>query len=246
MPVLTSDGIQLHYEVAGQGPAVLFLHGYTATVALWKNQVSILAPSHSVVCLDQRGHGESQGSAQSDYTLANLAGDAIALLDHLGLQTAVIVGHSMGGMVGFELLANHGDRVRAAVFSSTTPIAPERKYFEPTVEFARTLGEIPLEVRKADPMMQSSEPLDEATAFGCGEMIMSMSGYLEALTGNETPCLIVHGSDDSDSIVKGSEKLRGVLNIADHAVIDGAGHVPQITHPDQYNAILNTFLSSIS
>ena len=246
MPFVTSDSLKLHYEIEGQGLPVLFLHGYTATISLWDAQNTGLKPTFTVIRLDQRGHGKSEGSSQHQYTLPNLAKDALAVLDDADIPEAVIVGHSMGGMVAFELLAHHSVRVRAAVFSSTTPIAPAREYFADTVEFARTLGQIPESVRAADPMMQSSVPLDEATALGCGEMIMSMSGYLEALENNPTPSLIVHGSEDSKSIRDGSKALAGKLANVTYVTIEGAGHVPQITHTDEYNGILVEFLNGVS
>ncbi|MDE0489356.1 MAG: alpha/beta hydrolase [Gammaproteobacteria bacterium] len=245
MPHVTNDALKLHYETEGAGPPILFMHGYTSTIALWRDQIPVLSPHYRLICMDLRGHGESEGTDIDGYNLAALAGDALAVLDQEGVERAVIVGHSMGGMVAQELLARHGDRVGAAVFSSTTCKAPQREYFEPVVEWAVKLGDIPAGERAADPLTRSCKPVSEATARGCGEMQMNMENFADSLKGSTTPCLIIRGSEESATIVSGSSMLLDVLPSAQEAVIDGAGHVPQITHPAAYNDVLARFLRQV-
>ena len=159
MPFVTNDALKLHYEIAGAGPPVLFMHGYTSTIALWRDQVPVLSPHYRLICMDLRGHGESEGTGMDGYNFAALAGDALAVLDQEGVERATIVGHSMGGMVAQELLARHGHRVAAAVLSSTTCKAPPREYFQPVVEWAVKLGDIPAKERAADPLTRSCKPV---------------------------------------------------------------------------------------
>ncbi|MDE0130251.1 MAG: alpha/beta hydrolase [Gammaproteobacteria bacterium] len=242
MPHVTNDALKLHYETEGAGPPVLFLHGYTSTIALWRDQVPVFSPDYRLICMDLRGHGESEGTDIDGYNFAALSGDALAVLDQEGVERATIVGHSMGGMVAQELLARHADRVGAAVFSSTTCKAPPREYFEPVVEWAVKLGDIPAGERAADPLTRSCKPVSEATARGCGEMQMNMEDFADSLKGNTTPCLVVRGSEESGTILSGSSMLLEVLPNAIEAVIEGAGHVPQITHPAAYNDVLSGFL----
>jgi len=242
MPHVTNDALKLHYETEGAGPPVLFLHGYTSSIALWRDQVPVFSPDYRLICMDLRGHGESEGTEMDGYTFAALAGDAVAVLDQEGVEQATIVGHSMGGMVAQELLARHGDRVSAAVFSSTTCKAPAREYFQPLVEWAVKLGDIPAGERAADPLTRSCMPVSEATARGCGEMQMNMENFADSLKGSATPGLVIRGSKESSGILSGSSMLLDVLPNAQEAVIDGAGHVPQITHPAVYNDVLAGFL----
>ena len=242
MPHVTNDALKLHYETEGAGPPVLFLHGYTSTIALWRDQVPVFSPDYRLIRMDLRGHGESQGTGMDGYTFAALAGDALAVLDREGIERATIVGHSMGGMVAQELLARHGNRVSAAVFSSTTCKAPAREYFQPVVEWAVKLVDIPPGERAADPLTRSCRPVSESTARGCGEMQMNMENFADSLKGSTTPCLVIRGSEESATIVSGSSMLLDVLPSAQEAVIDGAGHVPQITHSAVYNDVLADFL----
>ena len=245
MPHVTNDALKLHYETGGAGPPVLLMHGYTSTIALWQDQVPVFSPDYRLIRMDLRGHGESEGTGMEGYSFAALAGDALAVLDQEGVERAMIVGHSMGGMVAQELLARHADRVRAAVFSSTTCKAPPREYFEPVVEWALKLGDIPAGERAADPLTRSCKPVSEATARGCGEMHMNMVDFADSLKGCTTPCLVVRGSEESGTILRGSSKLLEVLPNAKEAVIEGAGHVPQITHPAAYNDVLAGFLRQV-
>ena len=245
MPFVTNDALKLHYETAGAGPPVLFMHGYTSTIALWRDQVPVFSPHYRPICMDLRGHGESEGTGMDGYSLAALAGDALAVLDQEGVEQATIVGHSMGGMVAQELLARHGHRVGAAVFSSTTCKAPPREYFQPVVEWAVRLADIPAGVRAADPLTRSCRPVSEATARGCGEMHMNMENFADSLKGSTTPCLVIRGSEESGTILSGSSMLLDALPNAKEAVIEGAGHVPQITHPAAYNEALAAFLREV-
>ena len=245
MPRVTNDALKLHYETEGAGPPVLFMHGYTSTIALWQDQVPVFSPHYRLICMDLRGHGESEGTGMDGYHLAALAGDALAVPDREGVERSVIVGHSMGGMVAQELLARHGHRVGAAVFSSTTCKAPAREYFQPIVEWAVRLGDIPAEERAADPLTRSCRPVSEATARGCGEMHMNMENFADSLKGSTTPCLVIRGSEESGTILSGSSMLLDVLPNAEEAVIEGAGHVPQITHPAAYNEALAAFLREV-
>lgn len=242
MSHVTNDALKLHYETEGAGPPVLFLHGYTSSIALWRDQVPVFSLLYRLILMDLRGHGESEGTGINGYSLAALAGDALAVLDQEGVERATIVGHSMGGMVAQELLARHGDRVGAAVFSSTTCKAPAREYFQPVVEWAVKLGDIPAAERAADPLTRSCRPVSEATARGCGEMHINMENFADALNGSTTPCIVIRGSEEAGTILSGSSMLLDALPNAQEAVIEGAGHVPQITHPAAYNDVLAGFL----
>lgn len=245
MPHVANDALRLHYETEGAGPPVLFMHGYTSTIALWRDQVPVFSADYRLICMDLRGHGESEGTGRDGYSLAALAGDALAVLDREGVERATIVGHSMGGMVAQELLARHKDRVSAAVFSSTTCKAPPREYFQPVVEWAVKLGDIPAGDLAADPLTRSCKPVSEATARGCGEMHMNMENFADALKGSATPCLVIRGSEESGTIRSSSSMLLDALPSAQEAVIEGAGHVPQITHPAAYNDVLAAFLRQV-
>ena len=96
------DGVPIRYRVAGQGsPAVVLIHCWLCDQHLWDAVVPVLARSHTVVTLDLAGHGGSGGTREA-WTIEAFGGDAKAVVDQLGLDRVILVGHSMGGLVAVE------------------------------------------------------------------------------------------------------------------------------------------------
>lgn len=119
----TRDGVTLRYDEAGAGePALLFIHGWTCNRTNWRDQFSHFAKKHHVVALDLRGHGESD-KPDEDYSIDGFVEDIIWLIDELGLEKPVIVGHSMGGCIAMNLARKHPD-VASAVVLIDSPIVP--------------------------------------------------------------------------------------------------------------------------
>ena len=115
-----SAGVTIHYQVEGEGDPVLLIHGYTATGDLnWRmpGVVSTLAPSYQVITLDNRGHGKSDKPEDPESYGLEMVRDQVRLLDHLGIDSAHVVGYSMGGMITLRMLSEHPERVRSAVIA---------------------------------------------------------------------------------------------------------------------------------
>lgn len=100
--VPSADGVPIAYEVVGQGsPALVLVHGWSCDRGYWKEQIEYLAPQYKLVLIDLAGHGES-GMGRKDYTMAAFGADVAAVVDSLGLDKVVLVGHSMGSDVVVE------------------------------------------------------------------------------------------------------------------------------------------------
>jgi pimeloyl-ACP methyl ester carboxylesterase len=100
--VPSADGVPIAYEVLGQGsPALVLVHGWSCDRGYWKEQVEYLSPQYRLVLIDLAGHGES-GMGRKDYTIAAFGADVAAVVDSLGLDKVVLVGHSMGSDVVVE------------------------------------------------------------------------------------------------------------------------------------------------
>ena len=110
-PVLSADEVPIHYEVHGTGePTLVFVHGWACDRSYWDAQVQYFSEQFRVVSIDLAGHGES-GLNREEWTMAAFGEDVAAVVDGLGLENAVLVGHSMGAAVIVEATRRVPDRV---------------------------------------------------------------------------------------------------------------------------------------
>lgn len=118
------NGLHLYYEVQGEGSPLVLLHGGLMSVDLnFATLIPALAAKHQVIGVELQGHGRT-GDIDRELTPAASAGDVVALLDHLGIERAHVLGHSMGGAVAMELAVSYPERVRSVVPASIT-VRPE-------------------------------------------------------------------------------------------------------------------------
>src|SRR5215831_19273661 len=122
MATLKRDGVNLYYEVHGEGPVILLTHGYSATAQMWKGQIAALSKKHKLVTWDMRGHGQSDYPAdQNEYSEEKTVADIAALLDAVGAKQAIIGGLSLGGYMSLAFYRAHPERVRALLIIDTGP-----------------------------------------------------------------------------------------------------------------------------
>ena len=106
------NGVKLHYVTAGDGPAVLLVHGWPQTWFEWRHVIDLLAADHTVIAPDLRGFGYS-GKPATGYDALTMAADLAALTEHLGLSDVTVVGHDWGAVFGYAFAASYRDRVKA-------------------------------------------------------------------------------------------------------------------------------------
>ncbi|MGK5555198.1 alpha/beta fold hydrolase [Actinomadura kijaniata] len=136
--VESTSGLRMHVAEAGEGPLVLLLHGFPECWYSWRHQLRALAEAgYHAVAPDQRGYARTGGPAEVDrYTLLHLVGDAVGLIDALGEERAVVVGHDWGAPVAWALAQLRPDRVRG-VAGLSVPHRPRSS--RPPVETMREL-----------------------------------------------------------------------------------------------------------
>lgn len=120
MAVAKIDGTSIAYEVKGQGPPLVFLHCWTGNKRFYFNQVEKFSSDYRCVCVDFPGHGESGELEGTDYSVERFAEMTRVLLGRLGIERAVFVGHSLGGMVCLYLGLHYPDEVAGLVLLDTT------------------------------------------------------------------------------------------------------------------------------
>ncbi len=120
VPYLTSNRVRLHYQQFGEGPDVVLIHALTSNLAVWLGTplVYALADAYRVTLYDLRGHGQSEVTPVG-YTSADMAHDLHGLLESLGIDRAILVGHSFGGVAGMHTAALFPTRVSAVILSDS-------------------------------------------------------------------------------------------------------------------------------
>ncbi|MFT4040623.1 MAG: alpha/beta fold hydrolase [Thermomicrobiales bacterium] len=118
MPLFETDAGDLYFEVMGDGPPLLLIAGFSGNTTGWLPLQPALAEHFTLIMFDNRGAGRS-ATPPGPYTIPQMAGDAVALLDHLGVDRAHVLGSSMGGMIAQELALQHPSRVDKLVLNVT-------------------------------------------------------------------------------------------------------------------------------
>ena len=129
MTTFENDGVTLAFDDNGASgtPSFVFVHGWTCNRSFFAPQYDHFGRDHRAVALDLRGHGDSTPAKDGDYAITTFAHDVAALIEHLGIGPAVVVGHSLGGVITCALSAARPDLVAAAILVDPAPfvVSPE-------------------------------------------------------------------------------------------------------------------------
>ncbi len=141
MRMIETNGVTLRVAEAGEGPLVLLVHGWPESWFAWRHQIDVLAEAgYHVIAPDMRGYGKSdKPEAVSDYDITNTTGDLVGLLDALGEEKAIIVGHDWGAIVSWNAVLLHPDRF-SALAAMSVPYSGRAKE-APTASWKRAYGE---------------------------------------------------------------------------------------------------------
>lgn len=124
MSYINHEGVQIHYEVQGQGEPLLLQHGLTANAQVWHQAgwVEALKNDYQLIIVDARGHGQSQKLTNSEqYAFEYMAADIVAILDQLAIEKTHFFGYSMGGYVGLSLAQHFGGRLKSLIVGGAAP-----------------------------------------------------------------------------------------------------------------------------
>ena len=268
---LEIDGREVNYCELGEGPAILFVHGLGASWQSWLEQMPEFAASHRVVAMDLPGFGYSE-SPSEDISIEYYARWTAKLMDILGIESAAVVGNSMGGFVSAELAIKSPERVQRLVFVSAAIFWQNRRRAQPLVQLARMSDAVVARalVRATDDIA-TRRRLRYAALASAGfrypqyvsdelahEMVRSArrtDGFLpalEALAGYDLeeelpkiscPTLIVWGANDQLVSVKDAERLEDLIPDSRREVFERTGHVAMLERPERFNRLLREFLA---
>jgi 3-oxoadipate enol-lactonase len=139
MPKLRVNNTGIYFEVTGQGEPLLFIHGLASSSRSWKKQVPLFSQHYRVITFDIRGHGRSDKPIEP-YSIELFASDARELMRSLGINSAHVVGFSMGGMVAFQLAVDAPELVRSLVAVNCCPEGSMRTFNDGVECFKHLVG----------------------------------------------------------------------------------------------------------
>lgn len=255
---------RLHFDLLGDtdSPVVCMLHSLTSDSGMWADQVpALLTGGYQVLRLDMRGHGGSDGPTGA-YTVEDLAGDVITVLDGLDFAAVHLVGLSIGGMIGQVLAADHPNRLKSLTACATTSRwAGDTEMMQRRLATVKASGT--LEAIVDDAMEQRYSPVVRATrpthwrALRQAFLGTSMPGYLgcmnavlnhdvlNRLSNVRAPTLVISGSDDPVTPAATGKIIADAIPCAGYEVIGGGRHLLNVEFADTFNSLLLGWLRSV-
>src|SRR4051812_36052831 len=241
----------LAYDDYGPGPVVVLLHGFPLDRKIWSAQETSVGSIYRVIAPDLRGHGESAAPA-GGYTMDEMAGDVLELLDALQIKEPVILGGlSMGGYVALSLLARAPGRVRALMLMDTRAAADTPEAARNREELARTvettgstrhvvdamLPKLFAEVtrtRRAElipPVRAAMERISARAIAGALRGMAQRPDRSAELASITVPTLVLVGEHDAITPPEESRRMAAALPMAELAIIPNAGHLAPLENP---------------
>lgn len=242
------DGVALHYEVHGQGPAILLTHGYSASAAMWSGQIDALSSDHTLILWDMRGHART--SAPEDlslYSEAATVADMAALLDQVGAAQAIVGGLSLGGYMSLAFHYAHPQRVKALLIIDTGPGFKNDQAREGWNETARkTATRFETEglggLRGPEAKVSPHRSADGLARAARTMLTQKDARIINSLPDIRVPALVVVGSEDKPFLAA-ADYMAAKIPGAEKVVIDGAGHAANMDKPTAFNAALRSFFA---
>lgn len=255
------NGITITYsDSGGDGPAVVFSHGYLMDHSMFEPQVAALAPDYRVITWDARGFGGTR--ATGSFTYWDSAADVLGLLDHLGIENAVLGGMSQGGFLSLRAALKAPDRVRALILIDSQAGLEDPEAAPAYEEMERIWlehGPAPVQDVVASLILGPADgPVDHAPWFAKWELIDRQDTQFafrclmdrDDITGRlgeiSCPALIIHGTADAAIAMERAEAVHaGLAGTATLVQVEGGSHATNLSHPEPVNAAILEFLRSL-
>jgi pimeloyl-ACP methyl ester carboxylesterase len=267
----TDDGVQLHYEEAGSGTPILFIHEFAGDGRSWEPQVRHFSRRYRCITYNARGYPPSEVPEDFErYSQDRARDDARCVLDALGIARAHIVGLSMGAFATLHFGMAYGERACSLVIAGcgygAHPALTER-FREDSRQLARTMreqgmaqaartyghGPARVQLQAKDPrgfadflryFSEHSAPGSANTMLGCQARRPSLYELVDELRRIDVPALVVVGDED-DGALEASLLLKRAIPTAALAVLPKSGHVLNLEEPMLFNRLCEDFFHQV-
>ncbi|RLT34759.1 MAG: 2-succinyl-6-hydroxy-2,4-cyclohexadiene-1-carboxylate synthase [Chloroflexi bacterium] len=259
--------LSLNVEIAGNGPPVVLLHGFTGSAAGWGVVIDALSPEYTTVAIDIVGHGRSDSPPTAEsYEMCRAVDDLVAVVAKAGHQRATWLGYSMGGRTALQVASFRPEAVNALILEGASPGLPtvderlariaadevlaqrlEREGVEPFVDFWQSISLFASQASlpKAVWDRQRAGRLRNS-ALGLANSLRGMGTGAQAalhdrLTGITVPALLLAGELDIKYTDAAREMALALPDATMH-VIEDAGHAAHLEQPERFNTLVLDFL----
>ena len=260
-----ASATRLHVQREGSGEPLLWITGFAISSEIFSPVIHTYAADFDCIRYDNRGAGRSPAPWRVT-SIPELAGDAVRLLDALGIDSAHVYGLSMGGMVAQEVAIRFPDRVRGLVLGATSHGGPRAVLPSPRIVAALTSRGAPTAVRAElvgravfSDQFRAQEPALVQRYLGLlGQHRTSARGLVSHLTAStyhdtrarlgriQAPTLVMHGGADQLTPVANARLLAGAIPDAELAVLPGCGHGYLLEQPDESHRRFDAWLAGRS
>jgi pimeloyl-ACP methyl ester carboxylesterase len=240
MPYTFNQGEKIHYHVEGSGPPLVLQHGGFGSLHDWYdyNYVSALKDDHRLILTDARAHGQSAKPHQSEkYSPELHAGDIIAVLDELGIESCHFFGFSMGGRIGYWVALFHPARLRSLMVLGSDPYA-----WEPTeiIKGAQTISDWPHQVPYITAAHRDRLVSNDVQAL-MASLVNPYSDNSDVLKKLNIPCLVLCG--DADDGLENAQRSAAEIDNAIFIPIEGCDHFQSLVRSDLALPHIRRFLA---
>lgn len=244
--VLETDGVRIVYDVIGVGPPVLLLHGGGADSSWWGPLVPRLAQNHAVIAMDSRGHGRSSFDCRQ-ITYRTMADDTLALLDHLDIDLADIVGWSDGAIIALDIAlrfpARLGKVVAYGVNFDLGGFRRGNEDAEPDPDRAELYAEFPRRYQEQSP---HPERWDELMSNMRATWTTEPNWTPDEMRSIPTTMLVLHGVEEEVIDIDHARLLAELLPNGRLCLMPGTGHFAMYDQPDEFTRIVADYIDGES
>jgi 3-oxoadipate enol-lactonase len=259
MPHATINGQQIHYlDHGGDGPVVVFSHGFLMDHTMFDPQVAVLRDRYRVITWDERAFGETTYDGEA-FSYWDSARDVLGLLDHLDIDSAVLGGMSQGGFLSLRAALLAPERVRALILLDTQAGVDDAETLEAYAGMIDTwvnvgpvdeLSEIVANIIIAEPEINAQwiakwKSRPTAPMVHAGECLLTRDDITDRLGEITCPALVVHGTSDTAISMERAQMLAAGLVGAGEVVAVPGAHAANLTHPEPVNEAIIEFLASL-
>jgi pimeloyl-ACP methyl ester carboxylesterase len=262
-----SNGVKIRYVTAGEGEAVVLIHGWMGDSSMWgrdkagntKLDVSSL-DGFQLIALDCRGHGKSDKPHDPAQYGAEMAADLVRLLDHLKIEKAHLIGYSMGAFIAGKVAGTHPERVLSIVYGGQAPLiagspasgSNEVEVLAKAVEEGTDLGAYIIAVTPPDkpkPTMEWANMMakfmfsgkDLEALVAAGRSFNKLEVTPEELRKCQAPTLFIYGGNESEYVKGSVAYAREALGRGEVKVVEGGDHITTLLRPE-FGSTIRDFL----